>query len=358
MKKMNKKELRESLLIIFSFISGCLITVLLTSIFQNRTPIIKNNTKIYEKSSLRTSVEKIKGAQVAVETYSGNVFLSTGSGFVYKVDNKKAYILTNEHVIDGNNIKITTADNKTIEGKLLGKDPYIDLAVIEIDKKYIQQVATIGKSDESFVGDVVYTIGAPIGKRYNGSIATGTLSGKDRMVQTTVVDDDDSVWVMKVLQFDAPINPGNSGGPLLNVNGEVIGVCTMKLIKEDIEGMAFAVPIEDALKYVDDLEKGKEIKRPSLGVKSVDIDSDVLEEEKISISEDQEIGTVVIKVLENGNATNILKKGDIIIEMDGMEIKDTSYAKYVLFNHKIGDKIKLKILRNNKEKEVEIKLDK
>lgn len=352
--KMSKKEKREYLLIISSFLIGCLVTLLLTKIFAGPN-IIQNKTKVYEKNSLAASYEKIKDAVVTIETYNGDTPLSTGSGFVYKVD-KKAYILTNEHVIDGNRIVVITPDEEEVEGKLLGRDPYIDLAVIEIDKKYAKQVAILGDSSKSNIGDTIFVAGAPLSKRYAGSIASGIISGKERLVQTTIESEESMEWVMKVIQFDAPVNPGNSGGPLLNMNGEVIGITLMKLIQEDIEGMSFAIPIEYATSNIENLEKGKELVHPELGIAMVDVTNTTqLTNHDIEIPSRTK-GAVVLSVKDNSSASGKLKKGDIIISMDDTEIKDKSYVKFVLFQHKVGDKMKIKILRNNKEKEIQITL--
>lgn len=357
MKKMNKKDKREIIIVISSFFIGCIVTMLVGSLVL---PLfIKSKETIYEKNSLAPSINKIQDAVVTIESYNGTAILSTGSGFVYKTSGKKAYILTNEHVIEGNNIIVINEKDEETTGKVLGKDEYLDLAVIEIDKKYALKVATLGESEKTSIGDTIFVIGSPVSKRYHGSISTGILSGKDRIVQTLVEEENTSEWLMRVLQFDASVNPGNSGGPLLNMNGEVIGICTMKLIREDIEGMAFAIPIEYALKNVEDLEKGKELEWPEIGISMVNVTSTAqLLNNNIEVPEYLIYGAVVLSTKENSSASKILKKGDIIIEMDGVKIKDTSYIKYVLFQHKVGDKIKVKILRNNKEKEVEITLRK
>lgn len=357
MKRMiTRKEKREFFLMLSSFLMGSIITLLLMRLTQGNGLI--NKTKVYEKNSLAASVDKVKDAVVHIETYSGTIALSNGSGFIYKVNNKKAYILTNEHVIDGNIIKITTSNDEVIEGKLLGKDAYIDLAVVEIDKKYAKQVAILGDSTKSNVGDTVFAVGSPVSNRYLGSVTSGILSGKDRVVQTMIEGTNSSEWLMKVLQFDASINPGNSGGPVLNAKGEVIGVVTMKLIKEDIEGMAFAVPMEDALKYIEDLEKGKEIEWPAIGITMTNA-TNTSELARIGMEDlDLENGAVVLSVEKGSGADGVLKKKDIITEIDGLKVKDISYVKYAIFQHKVGEKIKLKITRDGKEKEVTITIKK
>lgn len=357
MKKMNKKEKRELIIIISSFFIGCIVTLLIGTLI---VPIFtKNKETIYEKSSLAPAIKKIQDATVTIETYNGNAILSTGSGFVYKTKGNKAYILTNQHVVDGKNIVVINKDDEETEGKVLGSDEYLDLAVVEIDKKYAPLVATLGDSTKTNIGDTIFVVGSPLSKRYQGSVTTGILSGRDRIVQTLLEEENTSEWLMKVLQLDAAVNPGNSGGPLLNAKGEVIGICTMKLIQNDIEGMAFAIPIETAKEYLEDLENGKEIEWPELGISMVNVTATAqLLNNNIEVPDNLIYGVVVLNTKEGSSADNKLKKGDIITEMDGVKVKDTSYIKYVLFQHQIGDKIKVKFLRNNKEKEVSITLKK
>ena len=164
---------------------------------------------------------------------------------------------------------------------------------------------------------------------------------------------------MRVLQVDASINPGNSGGPLLNINGEVIGICSLKLVDDDIEGMAFAIPIESAMQYVDILENGKKIQWPELGIKMVDITNKItLEKNKIDIPKDVKEGAVVVEVYKNTGAAEAgLKKGDIITKINDVKVKDTSYLKSEVSRHKSGDVVEITFIRNNKVKTENVKLN-
>ena len=344
--KMNKTTL---ILMVASFFVGLVIAILFMSILP------RGKNVYYEKASLAEVVEEVKDAVVSIETYSGTALTSNGSGFIYKKGPLKAYILTNAHVIDGNEIKIYTSKDKEVQGKLLGKDAYLDLAVIEISAKDAPKAITLGDSNTIRPGDTVFTIGSPIGKSYQGSVSAGVLSGKDRIVHTTL-EGNNSEWLMNVLQFDASTNPGNSGGPLLNAKGEVVGICSLKLIQDGIEGMSFAIPIEYAIQNMDSLEKGKTIEWPELGVGMTNVDNTAqLLNEGIEVPKDVLKGAVILSVKENGSADNSLKRGDIITKIDDIEIKDTSYVKYAIFKHKVGDKVKIKLLRNNKEKTVKRK---
>ena len=345
MKRHEIIKYKEPIIIATSFIVGGIFTACLlrfTPISGNNYVITKDKTKIYEKSSLSKSVEKIYDAVVDIEGYKNDDINSTGTGFIYKVEGNYGYIFTNEHVIsDSEKIKGTFTSDETVELDVLGKDEYIDLAVLRVDKKYVKQIATIGNSEDSLIGDTVFTVGSPLGYDYRGSVTSGVLSGKNRDVKTTVSAKNTKEWVMRVLQIDASINPGNSGGPLLNVNGEVIGICSLKLVDDDIEGMAFAIPIEYAIQYADLLENGKKIQWPELGIRMVDITNKLtLEKNKIDIPKEVKEGAVIIEVYKDtGAADTRLKKGDIITKINDVKVKDTSYLKSEVSRHKAGDTV-------------------
>lgn len=364
----NKRKIKDIALIISSFIVGGIFmliivrfTPLINSIIgsENSFVITQNDTKVYEKTSLYSSVEKIYDAVVVVQGYEGGIVSSSGTGFVYKVDNKYGYIMTNEHVISGNKtIKVVFTDDEEAEVKILGKDEFLDLAVLRVDKKYVSLIATIGSSEDMNLGDTVFTVGSPLGYDYRGSVTSGVLSGKDRTVTTTVSSSNNSDWVMRVLQIDASINPGNSGGPLLNVNGEVIGICSLKLVDDDIEGMGFAIPIEYAMSHAESLENGKKIVWPVLGIGMINVtDKTGLARNNLTVPENITQGVVVISIKENtGAGKSDLKKGDIITKINNVKVKDTAFLRYELYQHQSGDTIEITYIRNNKEKTTKVTL--
>ena len=369
MKKNNISTVKLILIIIFSFIIGGIFTVCLlrfSAVFSSiinmpqGTVITKNGTQVYEKNSLAASVDKVYDAVVTVECFQSGDLASTGSGFVYKVDNKYGYILTNQHVVsDIKEVKVVfNNSDDEIEGTILGGDEYLDLAVIRIDKSRITAVAQIGSSENIKLGDAVFTIGAPMGIDYKGSVTSGVLSGKDRMVSVSVGNSTTNDWVMRVLQLDASINPGNSGGPLLNVNGEVIGICSMKLVDSEIEGMGFAIPIEYAMNHIESLENGKKIEWPVLGIGMINVaDSSALYKNDITLDKSIKSGVVVASVSKGSAADKAgLEKGDVIIKVDDNQTKDSAYLRYQLYQHSAGDTMKVTIIRNGKEKTLNIKL--
>ena len=370
----NKKEIgniKLIFLLVFSFVIGGVVTFALlkwTPLINdvlgssdNNTVVTKNKTQVYEKTSLKAAIDKIYDAVVLVQIYNDDQLKSTGSGFVYKVDNKYGYILTNEHVVsDAKTIKVVMSNDEETEAETLGSDEYLDLAVLRIDKDKVKQVANIGKSEDISLGDTIFAVGAPMGYDYRGSVTSGILSGKDRMVTVSVGNSTSSDWVMRVLQIDAPLNPGNSGGPLLNINGEVIGVCSMKLVDSQIEGMGFAIPIEYAMNHVDSLENGKEIEWPVLGITMLNTtDTMNLYRNQIILDKNVDDGVVIIECQKGSAAADSeLKKGDVIVKIDDNKVKNIAYLRYELYQHQAGDTIEITYIRDGKEHTTKVKLGK
>lgn len=369
MSRKNKEEIKkEVFLIIISFVAGGILmfTLLCFSPFikilsrNNNLIITKDKTKIYEKTSLASSIEKIYNAVVVVQNYNNGLVLNTGTGFIYKVDDKYGYIITNEHVIsDSDEVHIISYNDDDEIVDVLGNDPYLDLAVLRISKEKVSQVANIGNSNDVKIGDSIFTVGTPVSYNYRGSVTSGIISGKDRMVSVEVTNEKNNDWMMKVLQIDASINPGNSGGPLLNINGEVIGIVTMKLVDGDVEGMGFAIPIEYAMSHIESLEKNKEIKWPVLGINVVNVtDTSKLVTNDIKIPDTIKEGAVITSIKEGTNAAaSTLKKGDIITKINNNLVKDTAYLRYELYQHQSGDLIEVTYSRNGHEKTTKIKLN-
>ena len=232
------------------------------------------------------------------------------------------------------------------------------MAVLSIPKEAVIQIATIGKSEETEIGDTVFTVGSPLGKNYMGTVTKGILSGKNRTV--TVNSSTNNSLMLEVLQTDAAINPGNSGGPLLNINGEVIGVNSMKLIKDEVEGMGFALPIEIVTSLSEKLEKGEKIERPLIGIEMSEVSNEYyLARQGITIPQDVTKGVVVINVSDDYPAKKAgLQKGDIILSINETEITDAVHFKYLLYKYNIGDKVQIKYYRDNKIQETTMILDK
>lgn len=293
-------------------------------------------------TGIADAVEKVYDSVVTVKNYVRNQLYSTGSGFVFKIDNKYGYILTNYHVISGGNeVSVVFTNNKDEKVTIVGYDEYSDIAVLAVDKSLVLATAQIGSSKDMRVGDTTFAVGTPVDSSvYSWSVTRGILSGKDRLVQS-------DNYVMSVLQTDTAINSGNSGGPLCNSNGEVIGITNMKLASSQIEGMGFAIPIEDAVKNAETIISGKKINRPYLGVSIYDSNSYF----------NNNSGVYVESVEKNSAADKAgIKSGDKILKVNDVEITNTSYFRYQLYKYDIGDKIKITIERNGNEKTLTITL--
>ena len=314
---------------------------------------------VYDKSSLFSSVEKIYDAVVFVDAYSDSDSIGAGTGFFYKKDQSYAYIITNEHVIrDANRVEIVLSNDRRMEAKILGKEEYLDLAVLRVDQKDALSLATIGSSQDAHIGDTIFTVGSPLGYSYRGSVTSGVISGKDRMVSLNVYDKEDNNWVMKVLQIDAAMNRGNSGGPLVNVRGEVIGICTMRLVNDNAEAMGFAIPIEFAMNYVDSLEKEEKIEWPTLGISMVNAsDKEKISVYQLNVPSSVQEGVVVLEVKENKTASRMgLERGDIIIKVANAPVKDMAYLRYELYQYRRGERVSITYLHNGKTVTKTVKL--
>ena len=325
---------------------------------QEKTIETISTVNIEEKNNLKSSIDKVYNSVVVIETYNlSNRKVGTGTGFVYKKDEEYGYIITNHHVVDDSRkIKVTNMEDETVEAELVGSDEYSDIAVLKVPLKSVLMVATIGTTDDIDIGDTVFTVGSPLGIEYKGTVTKGILSGKERQVTVNLSR---GSFVMDVLQTDAAINPGNSGGPLLNINGEVIGVTSLKLVEDEIEGMGFALPIEIVMSSVEKLETGEEVTRPLLGVQLIDVDSTTsLRKYDLDIDSEITYGTVIVKVDNDSVADKAgLQEGDVILGINNDKIKDTAHFRYSLYKYNVGDTIKVKYNRNGKENVISIKLD-
>ena len=313
------------------------------------------------ENGIADAVEKLYDAVVVVGSFKNDKLASSGTGFVYKVDGKTAYIITNAHVVSGaTKVKAMFTDGNNYEVNLVGQDEYADIAVLSIDKDKTISVAELGSSENARLGDTLFTIGAPLDSEYSWTVTRGILSGKDRLVEVSTGNSNVANWVMSVLQTDAAINSGNSGGPIANSNGEVIGVTNMKLVSGGVEGIGFAIPIEDAINYADQLIKTKEIVRPVLGVGTLNVtDVDALKYQYgIAIDSSITSGAVIGYVQAGSPAAEAgLEKGDVITKFGKYDVTTSAKLKYYLYKYKIGDKVKIEYIRGTNKESLTINLN-
>lgn len=323
--------------------------------------IITSNAKLEETNSISDAVNKIYDAVVVVEVYNDKKLISTGTGFVYKKEGKKAYLMTNNHVLfkDGD-IKVLFTNGDELDAKVVGKDTYSDIAVLSVDSDKEISSAILGKSESTKIGDTVFAVGSPEGSDYAGTVTKGIISGKNRVVEVALSDSNVSDYYMDVLQTDAAINPGNSGGPICNISGEVIGITNMKLVDDTVEGMGFAIPIEDAVEVALILEENGKVVRPYVGIEMSDLSNQFnLWKAGILIPEGVNSGVVIFDVVDGSPADKAgLKKGDIIIKFSDKRIKGLADFRYELYKHKADDEVEIIYIRDNKEEKTVIKLGK
>lgn len=285
----------------------------------------------------------------------------TGSGVVYKKEGDKAYIVTNHHVVaDASELEISLSDGTKIPAKLLGSDIWTDLAVLEVPADQIKVVAEFGNSDKLKPGEPVIAIGNPLGLTFSGSVTQGIISGTERAIPVDINQDGTPDWQAEVLQTDAEINPGNSGGALINIEGQVIGINSMKIAQNAVEGIGLSIPINYASPIIDDLEKTGEVKRPFMGVElaSVNEISSNHQQNTLKLPKEINYGVAIRGVQPDSPAAQAgLQELDVIVEMDGEEIRDVVDLRKHLYNKKkVGDDMQVKYYRNGELQETTMKL--
>lgn len=273
----------------------------------------------------------------------------TGSGAIYKVKDGKAYIFTNNHVVEGSDaIDVMLKDGSRVPADVIGADKYTDLAVLSIDAENVTDVAEFGDSDNLTLGEPAIAIGSPLGTEFPLSVTAGIVSGVNRMVPVDTDGDRQMDWQMNAIQTDAAINPGNSGGPLVNVAGQIIGINSMKISTNVVEGMGFAIPSNDAVDIINELEREGEIIRPTLGITMVDLGlvSDEQKSNVLKIDESVQEGAVVVDVTSNTSASEAgLQSGDVITSFNGQPVTTGLELRQALYKTRVGDEVDVEFYR-------------
>ena len=284
---------------------------------------------------------------------------SEGSGVIYKVENGYAYIVTNNHVISGSQeLEVLMADGTREKAELIGADKWTDLAVLKIKADKVTTVAEFANSDEVKAGQTAIAIGSPLGTEFATSVTQGIVSAKDRSVPTDVDGDGKQDWVVNAIQTDAAINPGNSGGALVNAAGQVIGINSMKISKSSVEGIGFAIPSNEVVSIINQLEKSGKVIRPVLGISMVDLTSVSSQgRQQLELSNDVKEGVVVADVQENSSASKGgLKQYDVITEIDGKPISGVQTLRKALYSKTVGSSMEVTYYRNGQKQTTTIQL--
>ncbi|WP_145395421.1 S1C family serine protease [Staphylococcus cohnii] len=273
-----------------------------------------------------------------------------GSGVIYQKNNGSAYIVTNNHVIDGaSEIKVQLHNSKQVDAKLIGKDALTDIAVLKIDDTKGTKAIDFANSSKVKTGDSVFAMGNPLGLEFANSVTSGIISASERTIDTQTSAGANKV---NVLQTDAAINPGNSGGALVDLNGNLVGINSMKIANEQVEGIGFAMPSNEVKVTIKELVKNGKIDRPSIGIGLLNL-SEIPDEYKKQLNTDRKQGIYVAKVYADSG----LKEGDIITKIDDEKVKEDTELRSYLYEHKKpGDNVNLTIERKGKTQSIDVKL--
>ena len=387
MKNLNKfsKTIGQLLLVILiSFFSGLLGSLTVLQFNQKQGNGEQNSAAVTKtasnnENSTTQAVDKVKDAVVSIITYSGNSqsgfagtddtdtdsnteqINSEGSGVIYKKDGDDAYLVTNTHVISGaKKVDIRLADGTKVPGEIVGSDTYSDIAVVKISSEKVTTVAEFGDSSQISVGETAIAIGSPLGSEYANTVTQGIVSSLNRHV--SLKSEDGQAISTNAIQTDTAINPGNSGGPLINIQGQVIGITSSKIASNggtSVEGLGFAIPANDVNNIIKQLEKDGKVTRPALGIHMVNLTNlSTSDLQKLKLPDNVTSGVAVRSVQKNMPATGHLQQYDVITKVDDTKISSTTELQNALYNHSIGDEITVTYYRNGKEEKTTIKLDK
>ncbi len=364
------KKLKKHRPLLAAVVSSIVTTAICCSIFaavlfnsdiakENASPsastlsVSQNNGEIVQTALSGTDAKalsipdiytKASGSVVSIICTSTNGFnssTSSGSGVILTKD---GYIATNNHVINGASIiTVKTIAGQSLDAQLVGKDERTDLAVLKVSPEKDLPSAEIGNSANIRVGDLAVAIGNPLQEELVSTLTVGYISAIDR---TMIIDERQ----MTMLQTDAAINPGNSGGALINIYGQVIGITTAKSTGYDIEGLGFAIPMNEAIPVLESIIKnGYVTGRPLIGITGIDIT------QSIAQANDLPVGVYVNSVNPGGSADKAgIKNGDVIIECEGQKIESVDDINAIRDTHKVGDTIKFVIVRNGKKQKVSV----
>ena len=384
LKTSSKKWGQLLLVILISFFSGVLGTFTTLQISQKQnsgttTTTTVSKTAVKNENSTTQAVDKVKDAVVSVITYSSNSqnsllgsdetdtdtnaeqVYSEGSGVIYKREGDNAYLVTNTHVINGaKKVDIRLADGTKVPGEIVGYDTYSDIAVVKIAADKVTTVAEFGDSSQLTVGETAIAIGSPLGSEYANTVTQGIVSSLNRNV--SLKSEDGQAISTNAIQTDTAINPGNSGGPLINIQGQVIGITSSKIASNggtSVEGLGFAIPANDVINIIKQLEKDGKVTRPALGIHMVNLSNlSTTDLQKLKLPRNVTSGVAVRSVQKNMPANGHLQQYDVITKIDDKAISSTTELQSALYSHSIGDSMTITYYRNGKEETTTIKLDK
>jgi len=281
-----------------------------------------------------------------------------GSGVLIRTTGQYGYFVTNNHVVQGAaRVEVVLKRGKHVTAMVVGTDPYTDLAVVRVPAKEIKGISPVpfANSENLQVGEPAIAIGSPMGLDFEDSVTSGIVSAKSRVMPVEQPNDPEHniLDYQTVIQTDAAINPGNSGGPLLNINGEIIGINSSKIVDATVEGMGFAIPSNQAQNIAGQIMRMGHASHPSLGIEGISLTT-IPEEWWPDVPVDY--GVWVRTVIAKGTHTGGLRPEDVIVGYNGKTVRTMADLRTYLFESKPGDRVQLKVYRNSKSMTFKIPL--
>ena len=320
------------------------------SVLESRPKDLNNNSVediIENNFNSVVGISKLKENGTSIFLMNAANDLGLGTGIIVS---KKGYILTNEHVSGDKNCFVTMPNGNVTKADVIWYDNNLDLAILKVDEK-IEHYANLGDSENTKIGEEVYAIGNPIGYEFQRTVTFGIISALNRTIK--IEDKNDYLYMSNLIQTDATINPGNSGGPLVNKQGQVIGINSVKITSAD--GIGFAIPINIIKPIIEKLDSVGRFEEAYLGIFAYDSAVIPYINKNIKMKK----GVYIEKIYEDGPATSSeLKEGDIITKIDDKEVNKMSDLQEYLYSKNPKDKINIIINREGKEKNISIELDK
>lgn len=309
-------------------------------------------------------IKQVRPAVVTVLTSTNEQQVGTGSGVVYNVQDNISYIITNHHVISsGSTFEIAYLSGEVVEAELIGSDQYADLALLKVTDGPTVTPLQLGDSSVLTVGEVALAIGSPAGENFAGSVTQGIISGVDRTLAVDTDNDGLEDWDMILIQTDAAINPGNSGGALVNMKGQLIGINTTKIAGTAYEGMGFAIPVNEVISIINQIQTTGEVYRPHLGIRFLSLsDLSYAERNYFNWTMQGELpadteGLLITEVIADSASDKAgLKSGDIILSIDNQEIDNFRQFRRILYSFDRGSSINLLIKRDGQNQAMKIQL--
>ncbi|MBU8905788.1 S1C family serine protease [Desertibacillus haloalkaliphilus] len=328
---------------------------------------VDESVNVSVNSDITEAVEMVSDAVVGVINLQQSNFWSeaggegTGSGVIYKVDGDRAFVVTNHHVIEGaSQVEVSLSDGSRVEAEVLGADIFTDLAVLEIESENVTTSAEFGNSELLRVGEPAIAIGNPLGLEFSRSVTQGIISATERSIPVDLSGNRQVDWHAEVIQTDAAINPGNSGGALINIQGQVIGINSMKIARSSVEGIGFAIPSSLAIPIINDLERFGEVQRPQMGVgiRSLSEIPSYHWQQTLNLPDDVKAGVFIMSVSPMSPADHAgLDEYDVIVGLDDNEIKDShDLRKYLYTEKSTGDQMEVSFYRDGQKQTVTLEL--